>query len=310
MMIDICVPYEDFEYNAVGHYRGYFVIVEHILLIYLTVLYLRMRSNKTPTEMYIRNLLIITWPILPIRLIKSVFTAYFPMEASQSYFLCYLLRIETTLQYTFTLAHLLMLSYFAKQVSKYRSVSFQVTRRMRNTLHFFNIFSLTSSILLVNLQFSHGVVKTFSCIYALPFVLCLPFYLFQHLVALIKSTCKRFMRRKDGDENHFSYFWFYILQFLTTVAHIYQFCAIQTFLIPAIFPQFAGDYLITFRYVTGVLSVRFMVSIIFATGPLLLIPPIRYQIFRPILKMKADRVAAAATNDVRSADQIQVTFVN
>ncbi|EGT36083.1 hypothetical protein CAEBREN_19905 [Caenorhabditis brenneri] len=88
-------------------------------------------------------------------------------------------------------------------------------------------------------------------------------------------------------------------------------CAIQTFLIPAIFPQFAGDYLITFRYVTGVLAVRFMVSIIFASGPLILLPPARRQVFRPILKkIKQDRVAATASSDIRSPDQIHVTFVN
>ncbi|CAL2038980.1 unnamed protein product [Caenorhabditis brenneri] len=277
MMIDICVPFEDFEYNAVGHYRGYFLFMEYVCMIYLTVLYCRMRKVKTPTEMYIRNLckwitnkcsMIIAWPILPIRLIKAVFTFILPMEASQSYFLCYLLRIETTLQYTFTLAHLLMLAYFARQVSKNRNVSFEVTARMRNTLHIFNLLSFISLFLFVNLQLSSGIVKIFSCIYTIPFVVGLPVY----LVALIKSTCKCLRRKKDDDENHFSYFWFYAIQFFITMAHVYQFCAIQTFLIPAIFPQFAGDYLITFRYVTGVLAVRFMVSIIFASGPLILLP--------------------------------------
>ncbi|EGT32141.1 hypothetical protein CAEBREN_31661 [Caenorhabditis brenneri] len=311
MMIDICVPFEDFEYNAVGHYRGYFLFLEYVCMIYLTLLYSRMRKVKTPTEMYIRNLLIIAWPILPIRLIKAVFTFILPMEASQSYFLCYLLRIETTLQYTFTLAHLLMLAYFARQVSKNRSVSFEVTARMRNTLHIFNLFSFTSSFLFVNLQLSSGIVKIFSCIYTIPFVVGLPVYLVVHLVALIKSTCKCLRRKKDDDENHFSYFWFYVIQFFITMAHVYQFCAIQTFLIPAIFPQFAGDYLITFRYVTGVLAVRFMVSIIFASGPLILLPPVRRQVFRPILKkIKQDRVAAIASSDIRSPDQIHVTFVN
>ncbi|KAF1756688.1 hypothetical protein GCK72_013142 [Caenorhabditis remanei] len=278
MMIDICVPYEDFEYNVVGHYRGYFIIAEHIFMIYLTVLYFRMRANKTPTEMYISNLLIIAWPLLPIRLIKAAFTAYFPLEASQSNFLCLLIRIETTLQYTFTLAHLLMLNYFSREVRVHRSVSFEATSRMRKTLHCFNLYSLITSILFVNLQISSGIVKVFSCIYALSFVVCLPIYLISHFVALIKSTCKRFLR------------------------------VIQTFLIPAIFPQFASDYLITFRYVTGVLAVRFMVSIIFASGPLILLPPIRRQIFRPILKRKQDRVAAAP--ELRSAEQIQVSFVN
>uniref|UniRef100_A0A1I7UA22 PhoLip_ATPase_C domain-containing protein n=2 Tax=Caenorhabditis tropicalis TaxID=1561998 RepID=A0A1I7UA22_9PELO len=116
--------------------------------------------------------------------------------------------------------------------------------------------------------------------------------------------------KKDNDEHHFSYFNFYLLQFLTTMAHIYQFCTIQTFIIPVIFPQFAGDYLIIFRYVTGVLAVRFMVSIIFATGPLLLLPPIRRQIFRPILKKIQQDKVAAAPSEVRSADQIHVSFVN
>ncbi|CAE18000.1 Serpentine Receptor, class Z [Caenorhabditis elegans] len=308
MMIDICVPFEDWEYNAVGHHRCYFVVAESILMIYLTVLYFRMRKIKTPTEMYIRNLLIIAWPLIPIRLFKTGFTFFFPLEASQSYLLCIFLRIETTLQYFFNLAHLLLVTYFARQVSKHRSVSFEVTTRMRRTLVAFNLFSFIISTLLVNLQVSSGIVKVFSCIYAIPTVIFLPVYVVIHFVANIKGSLKCFRRKKEGDENDFSYFYFYALQFFTSWAHVYQFCVVQTFLIPAIFPAFAGDYLITFRYVSGVLAVRFMVSIIFAAGPMILLPPVRRQIFRPILKLKQDRVAAVS--EPRSADQIQVTFVN
>ncbi|CAI2352390.1 unnamed protein product [Caenorhabditis sp. 36 PRJEB53466] len=59
------------------------------------------------------------------------FTFFQPLEASQSYSLCAVLRVETTLQYTFSLAHLQMLTYFSLLVTKHRSVSFEVTAKIR-----------------------------------------------------------------------------------------------------------------------------------------------------------------------------------
>uniref|UniRef100_A0A8R1IA94 Uncharacterized protein n=1 Tax=Caenorhabditis japonica TaxID=281687 RepID=A0A8R1IA94_CAEJA len=78
------------------------------------------------------------------------------------------------------------------------------------------------------------------------------------------------------------------------IAHLYQLCCILTFLIPKLFPSFSADYRIMFFNVTGVQAVKFMVSIVLSAAPLLLLPPVRSQMYILRRKYRQDRVAPNA----------------
>ncbi|CAB3409642.1 unnamed protein product [Caenorhabditis bovis] len=87
-------------------------------------------ENSNQTEIFsLQNLeiVIITWPLIPIRLVKVLMTTLAPFYSARSRFLCVLLRLETSFYYSTCMVHLQYLITFYIKFYREGNAAFRYT---------------------------------------------------------------------------------------------------------------------------------------------------------------------------------------